>query len=62
MKWCECCDRVAEDVEERPAMTAYFWDGEGEDPNRPVSLCPPCWEEHKAHWEEMWANYYSGLL
>ena len=44
------------------AMTAYPWDGEGPDPNRPMSLCPECSAGYRDHWKEMWDDYYSGLL
>lgn len=43
-------------AEKRAAMTAYHWDGTGEDPNRPPQLCDECWQGYKAHWTEMWAE------
>jgi hypothetical protein len=45
-----------------PSRTQYHWDGEGEDPNADVPLCPPCAEEHRAYWNERWEEYYGGLL
>lgn len=41
------------------SRTAYAWEGVGEDPNRPVALCPACADEHHAHWDEMWSDYRS---
>ena len=44
------------------SMTAYNWDGEGEDPNRNLILCKEHAKEHEEHMQEQWAEYYSGLL
>lgn len=27
-----------------------------------VTLCPSCQEENDAYWDDMWSDYYSGLL
>lgn len=62
MATCECCQLDRPDVKARSAMTAYHWDGTGENPNADVVLCDPCWESYRAYWQEMWDNYYSGLL
>lgn len=40
------------------SRTAYSWDGEGEDPNAPINLCPYCAMEHHAYWDDMWSDYY----
>jgi hypothetical protein len=58
---CECCDRTA-DVQWEPSYTAYYWDGTGEDPNRPVALCRDCEPTHREYWKERWDDYYAGLL
>ena len=42
-----------------PAMTAYHWDGEGEDPNRDLVLCDECKECYREYWKGMWEEYYS---
>jgi hypothetical protein len=60
-KVCECCGRT-DGVESEPSRTAYHWDRKGEDPNRDVLLCRVCAVDHHAHWDDMWANYYGGLL
>ena len=52
------CD--AKTAEKRTAMTAYHWDGNGENPNRPPTLCATCWESYKAYWNEKWAEVRSG--
>ncbi len=47
------------------SRTQYNFEGElgsPEDPNRPVPLCRTCAEDHHAYWDEMWAEYYGGLL
>jgi hypothetical protein len=33
-----------------------------EDPNKPVNLCRACAKEHHDYWDEMWREYYGGLL
>ena len=38
------------------SRTAYCWDGDGEDPNRPVALCPDCAADHHDRWDDMWSN------
>ena len=48
-------------VELESSRTCYRWDGDGEDPNRPVRLCRAHSELHHAHWDEMWAEYYSAV-
>lgn len=59
---CESCERTDNTVTPVDAMTAYHWDGKGEDPNRDKHLCSDCKEEHVSYWEDMWKEYYSGLL
>jgi len=46
----QCRDQ---DIQLEPSRTAYPWDGQGEDPNRPIPLCRPCAEEHHKHWDAM---------
>lgn len=58
--WGGECDELALWV--TPAMTAYHWEGVGEDPNRPRLLCPYCSEEYRSYWQERWDEYYSGCL
>lgn len=58
---CEHCSDL-DGVEFEDARTSYCWDGEGEDPNRPLVLCRSCAAEHHANWDEQWREYYSGLL
>jgi hypothetical protein len=64
--WCEQC-RYSTPARwshgtRAPVMTAYEWDGKGEDPNNPPILC----EEHKKewveHWQERWDEYHAGLI
>jgi hypothetical protein len=45
-----------------PAMTAYTWDGQGEDPNRPRLLCLQCSTEYVEDWQERWDEYQAGQL
>jgi hypothetical protein len=54
------CDSI--DVRSIPAMTAYHWDGEGEDPNRDRILCKECAEGYVEHWSDMWEDYWAGRL
>ena len=36
------------------SRTMYYWNGGGEDPNRPVKLCRQCAACHHEHWDAMW--------
>lgn len=45
-----------------PSLTAYSWDGTGEDPNRDLKLCKECGEEHQQIMEDQWNDYYSDKL
>jgi hypothetical protein len=59
----EC--RSKKNVEWIPASTCYRWDKEKdpeENPNRDIFLCPVCAKEYTSHWDEMWSEYYHGLL
>lgn len=55
---CEECGG-SEDVTTRAAMTAYYWDGTGENPNAPVTLCKTCMDDYCAYWQSMWDEYHS---
>lgn len=50
---------TTEGVRLHSSRTAYWWDGQGEDPNRPVALCPECAAEHHEYWDERWDDYRS---
>jgi hypothetical protein len=58
---CEFCDWPF-GVEAEDSRTLYEWDGEGEDPNRSVKLCRVCAATHHAHWDDMWNEYWTGLI
>ena len=58
---CEGCGSSSQ-VKAVSSCTAYYWDGTGENPNKDRYLCPACADEHFAYWEEMWNEYYQGLL
>lgn len=58
MSECEDCKKSSDDVKVRHAMTAYHWDGKGEDPNRDMMQCDDCWEAYRQHWQGMWGEYY----
>jgi len=61
---CEVCG-TTEGVQLECSRTAYHYEGkldEAEDPNRQVALCRPHAEEHREHWDSMWADYYGGLI
>lgn len=49
-------------VHQTRAMTAYEWDGTGENPNRDQQLCVECSAAYQSDWEERWREYYSGCL
>jgi hypothetical protein len=56
---CLRCE-TSEAVEMRPSYTAYHWNGEGQNPNADVPLCPACFEEHREYWNEMWSYARGG--
>ena len=58
---CKFCDWPF-GVEYEDSRTAYFWDGNGEDPNKSVLLCRQCAEAHHSYWDEMWAEYNYGRI
>ena len=45
-----------------PSMTAYEWDGVGDDPNRARMLCPRCSEGYTETMKQQWDDYNSGRL
>lgn len=58
---CEEC-RSGREVRRQGALTSYYWDGKGEDPNRDLFLCSACRGMYCDYWNERWAEYYGGLL
>lgn len=61
---CMCCGDTA-GVEMESSRTSYHFEGERggpDDPNRPLPLCRACAADHHRHWDDMWAEYYGGLL
>ncbi len=44
------------------SLTAYEWDGRGEDPNRRRLLCVPCSEAYKQEWADRWDEYNAGRI
>lgn len=54
-----CCDGS---TKLRKAMTAYHWDGNGENPNRPFMSCELHYQEYHEYWSDMWQEYYSSIL
>lgn len=61
MGGCERCGSFWR-LHRHPSMTAYVWDGVGENPNREGWFCEPCGEDYDEHWDAMWAEYNSGRL
>jgi len=59
---CEVPGCLRTDTGLTPSMTAYEWDGQGEDPNRDLWLCPDHADEHTEQMEAQWAEYRAGLL
>jgi DNA-directed RNA polymerase subunit RPC12/RpoP len=59
---CQYCGRRVPGVERECSRTRYPWNGEGKDPNRDVYLCRDCAKDHHEHWDDRWADYYSGLM
>lgn len=66
MTKCEFCDgrhhEQTSEAKPRSAMTAYHWDGTGDNPNADVVLCDECWEDYRSYWQERWDEYYSMVL
>ena len=59
MMKCDECGYNKVTVKHRDSMTAYYWDGKGDDPNDPGNLCDICYEEYRAYWTEKWDEYRS---
>jgi hypothetical protein len=64
LRWLGRCEECAtkKDVRRIPAMTAYHWDGQGEDPNRDLSFCLEHAEAYRDYWQSMWDDYNSSRL
>lgn len=45
-----------------PSMTAYHWNGEGDDPNKDLTLCKECGTEHTENMQEQRDDYYGDKL
>jgi len=58
--WQGACDFDV--VYATPSMTAYEWDGKGEDPNASKLLCPRCSEGYMDQMQSQWDEYHAGLL
>lgn len=61
---CLCCGEAI-GVELEDSRTLYPHEGEiasEDDPNKPIPLCRRCAIEHHKHWDDLWDEYYRGLL
>ena len=58
---CEYCQAMF-DLDKEDSRTMYCWNGEGEDPNRPVLLCKQCAKMHHEYWDDMWSDYYGSRI
>ena len=56
-KRCPCCQRPRDEVKRRRLNTYY----EDDDSNH-LTSCETCYEDTRAHCDEMWADYYGGRL
>ena len=53
----ECNNCGAPNGERRRQRTCYV-----DEESNYATLCPACHEVNDEHWDEMWRDYYSGLL
>lgn len=63
--FCEHCGTTDGDIKLESSRTMYYFEGvidSPEDPNHDIMLCRECAAAHHEYWDEMWADYYSGLL
>lgn len=44
------------------SQTRYVWDGVGVDPNRSLNLCEECAVDYTEYMNDMWRDYWSGVL
>jgi len=61
---CEICGTI-KNLKLEGSRTMYCFEGDWDDlknPNRPKLLCSCCAEEHHDYWNDMWSEYYNGLL
>jgi len=42
-------------------MTAYNYNGIGEDPNRNLIFCHECAKMYVEYWKSMWDDYYASV-
>lgn len=54
--------RTAYVAPERDVYDRLRDDGDPPDPNAPIPLCRACAKAHHAYFDEVWAEYYAGLL
>lgn len=54
---CERCG-ITTEVQLEPSRTYYV----DESKNVEIWLCRECADEYHQHWDDMWAEYHSGLL
>jgi hypothetical protein len=54
---CECCGEVTDTVMVYRQRTFY----EEIEVNY-AALCPPCKEDNDAFWDELWEDYYGGMI
>lgn len=72
---CCCCQTEGaegDEVELEPSRTCYasvtqtrierILEDPIQDPNAPIPLCRGCAIDHHQFWDDVWAEYYSGLL
>lgn len=51
-----------EDCAEVPEMKTACWASRHEEANSPSWLCRECAAAYHAHWDEMWNDYYAGIM
>lgn len=60
---CECCGSTTA-VARSARGCAYPYDGKIGDENDPnyATLCEACWIDERQHWEDLWREYYGGVM
>ena len=56
------CSRTSYDTSRVRTRYERILEPNPPDPNAPIPLCRECAEDHHEYWDEMWSNYYSGVM
>jgi hypothetical protein len=56
------CSRTCYDTSRVRTRYERIMVPETPEPNAPIPLCRPCAKEHHEYWDDVWTEYYSGVI